>query len=316
MADLLVARAGPEWGPFEPKELRWPTEIDSVAEPLAPLVGFAHKVVMGDAGSMRRRWSEEETILALYLYFQLPFGKLHSGNPEVQQLAVALGRSSSSVAMKLCNFASLDPKITESGRKGLAGASSLDRATFAKFGRDWSDLVARAERMWAVQVEQREFALPHSRLENTASEFRFEPYRGVSTTQALVDQRVGQDFFRRAVLANYEATCCITGIAEPRLLTASHIKPWGKDTQNRHNPANGLLLSATLDRAFDSGLITVDRSRRVHVSRRLRESQSPETRNYFQQFEQASLRSAIRFDPDPAFLDWHNNHCFIDQCLA
>lgn len=283
---------------------------------LACLARLAHKVVMGDAGSMRRRWSEEETILALYLYFQLPFGKLHSGNPEIQQLAAALGRSSSSVAMKLCNFASLDPKITESGRKGLAGASLLDRATFAEFGRDWSGLVARAERMWTVQVDQDEFAPPHNWLEDKASEFRFEPYQGASTTQALVNQRVSQDFFRRAVLANYEETCCITGIAEPRLLTASHIKPWGKDEANRHNPANGLLLSATLDRAFDRGLITVDRSGRIHVSRHLRESQSRETRNYFQHFEQASLRPAIRFDPDPAFLDWHNNHCFIDQRLA
>jgi putative restriction endonuclease len=268
---------------------------------------------MGDEGIIRKRWSEEETVLALYLYFQLPFGKLHSGNPEIQQLAAAIGRSNSSVAMKLCNFASLDPKITESGRKGLAGASQLDRTTYAEFGQDWTSLVARAESMWTAQVEQGEPALAPSRLRDKPSEFRFGPYQGTSTTQALVNQRVGQDFFRRAVLANYEETCCITGIADPRLLTASHIKPWGKDTENRHNPANGLLLSATLDRAFDRGLITVDHNRRIRVSRHLRESQSRETRDYFQQFEQATLRPAIRFDPDPAFLDWHNSHCFIDQ---
>ena len=155
-----------------------------------------------------------------------------------------------------------------------------------------------------------------SRLNEKHSEFRFEPYQGESTTQALVNQRVGQDFFRRAVLANYEETCCITGIADPRLLTASHIKPWGKDSENRHNPANGLLLSATLDRAFDRGLITVDRQRRIRVSRQLRESQSRETRDYFRQFDKATLRSAIRFDPEPAFLDWHNEHCFVDQSAA
>lgn len=268
---------------------------------------------MGDEGSKRIRWSEEETVLALFLYFQLPFGKLHSGNPEIQQLAAALGRSNSSIAMKLCNFASLDPKITESGRKGLAGASQLDRATYAEFGQDWTGLVARAERMWMAQVEESEPAPITYRLKDNPSEFRFEPYQGASTTQALVNQRVGQDFFRRAVLANYEETCCITGIADPRLLTASHIKPWGKDTENRHNPANGLLLSATLDRAFDRGLITVDRSHRIHVSQHLRESPSRDTREYFRQFENKSLRPAIRFDPDPAFLDWHNDRCFIDQ---
>lgn len=268
---------------------------------------------MENGGATRKRWDEDETVLALYLYFQLPFGKLHSGNPEIQQLAAALGRSSSSVAMKLCNFASLDPKITESGRRGLAGASQLDRTTYAEFGQDWTGLVARAENMWAVQVLPGVPAPASVRLRERASEFRFEPYQGASTTQAFVNQRVGQDFFRRAVLANYEETCCITGIADPRLLVASHIKPWGKDTENRHNPANGLLLSATLDRAFDRGLITVDRNRRIEVSRHLRESQSRETRDYFHQFEQATLRPALRFDPDPAFLDWHSGDWFIDR---
>lgn len=274
------------------------------------------KCSMGDDGSGRKRWSEDETVLALYLYFQLPFGKLHSGNPEIQKLAAALGRSSSSIAMKLVNFASLDPKIVDSGRKGLSGASKQDRATYAEFGHNWTGLVARAESMWAAKVAEPDPNPPTNRLQKKVSEFRFEPYQGASTTQALVNQRVGQNFFRRAVLANYEETCCITGIADPRLLTASHIKPWGKDTDNRHNPANGLLLSATLDRAFDRGLITVDRSCRIHVSRHLRDSSSRETRDYFRQFEQTSLRPAIRFDPDPDFLEWHNSNCFIDQHLV
>lgn len=268
---------------------------------------------MMEEGSIRKRWSEEETLLALYLYFQLPFGKLHSRNPEIQQLAAALGRPSNSVAMKLCNFASLDPKITDSGRKGLAGASKLDRSMYAEFGQNWSGLVARAADLWAEQVNVDGIEPPLTRLKDERADFRFEPYQGASITQGLVNQRVGQEFFRRAVLANYEDTCCITGIADPRLLTASHIKPWGKDAENRHNPANGLLLSATLDRAFDRGLISVDRNRRIMVSRQLRENPSRETREYFQQFEKVALRPAVRFDPNPAFLDWHNAHCFIDQ---
>lgn len=119
----------------------------TIPAPLAPRRALPQTLVMAMEGTARKRWSEEETVLALYLYFQLPFGKLHSGNPEVQTLAAAIDRSSSSVAMKLCNFASLDPKITESGRKGLDGASKLDRATYAEFGQDWSGLVARAEEL-------------------------------------------------------------------------------------------------------------------------------------------------------------------------
>lgn len=264
----------------------------------------------------RRGWNEEETVLALYLYFQLPFGKLHAGNPEIQRLAAALGRTNNSVAMKLCNFASLDPRITGSGRRGLAGASRLDRTLYAEFGQDWNGLVARAETMWASQIEPQQPALAAQRTGERAASHGFRPFEGASTTQAIVTQRIGQSFFRRAVLANYEESCCITGIADPRLLTASHIKPWGKDRENRHNPANELLLSATLDRAFDRGLITVDRNRRVRVSRQLRESPSAETRAHFQPYEQAALRPASRFDPDPAFLDWHNRHCFVDSLAA
>lgn len=274
------------------------------------------KLLMMEEGGTRKRWSEEETLLALYLYFQLPFGKLHSRNPEIQQLAAALGRPSNSVAMKLCNFASLDPKITDSGRKGLAGASKLDRSMYAEFGQNWSGLVARAANLWAEQVKADGIEPHPTRLKDQRAEFRFEPYQGASITQVLVNQRVGQEFFRRAVLANYEDTCCVTGIADARLLTASHIKPWGKDAENRHNPANGLLLSATLDRAFDRGLITVDGDLRIMVSRQLRESVSRETRQYFQQFEQAALRPAVRFDPDPAFLDWHRTQCFVDERLS
>ena len=267
---------------------------------------------MDDEKAASRRWSEDETILALYLYFQLPFGKLHSGNPEIQQLAAAIGRSANSVAMKLCNFASLDPKITESGRKGLDGASKLDRTLYAQFGQDWSGLVLRADAMWQSKVEPSAEAAVAKRLKEDQPEFHFEPYRGDSVNQAVVNQRIGQGFFRRAVLANYNETCCITGIADPRLLIASHIKPWGLDAENRHNPANGFLLAATLDKAFDRGLITINSDRRVRVSRELRQHQSLETRAYFEKYEDAPIRRSIRFEPDPAFIDWHNRFCFVD----
>jgi putative restriction endonuclease len=75
----------------------------------------------------RRRWSEEETRQALQLYLRTPFGQLHDRNPEIVALAKKIDRTPSSVAMKLGNFASLDPKITRTGRKGLCNASAQDR---------------------------------------------------------------------------------------------------------------------------------------------------------------------------------------------
>lgn len=258
----------------------------------------------------RRSWTEEETRLALYLYFQLPFGQLHSGNLEIQKLASIIGRTNSSVAMKLCNFASLDPKITESGRKGLQGASIQDRRLWTEFSQNWTAQIEESERVWNAAEKDdddetstlREYALP----------FAFEAYDGPSTAEATVERRVGQGFFRRAVLANFDNKCCITGIAESTLLNASHIMPWGIDMKNRHNPANGLCLSATFDRAFDRGLITLDDVQAVVVSKSLLEHSSAKTRDYFSPFQGVAITPPTRFDPDPAFLNWHRNARFLD----
>ena len=82
------------------------------------------------------------------------------------------------------------------------------------------------------------------------------------TTEAerLVIQRVGQDVFREALLSYWGGCCAVTGVADPRLLRASHIKPWAKcDTDaERLDVYNGLLLAAHLDAAFDAGLISFD----------------------------------------------------------
>jgi putative restriction endonuclease len=80
------------------------------------------------------------------------------------------------------------------------------------------------------------------------------------TTEAerLIIQRVGQDVFREALLSYWEGRCAVTGVADPRLLRASHIKPWAKceTDAERLDVYNGLLLAAHLDAAFDAGLIS------------------------------------------------------------
>jgi putative restriction endonuclease len=260
--------------------------------------------------SAGKRWSREETKLALYLYFQLPFGQLHSGNPEIQKLAELLNRTHSSVAMKLCNFASLDPKITATGRKGLQGASAQDRMIWQQFSHDWTALIEESEQAWNIAEIIEADTAP--KLSDNIIPFRFESYHGPSTAEATVSRRVGQNFFRRAVLANFDNKCCITGIAQPSLLNASHIMPWGIDEKNRHNPANGLCLSATFDRAFDRGLITLNEAYEVVISGALLGHQNTETREYFSPFHGVTIFPASRFDPDMSFLDWHRKERFQD----
>ncbi len=57
----------------------------------------------------RRAWTRDQLLKTLALYCQLPFGKMHSRNPAVAALASAIERTPSAVALKLVNFASLDP---------------------------------------------------------------------------------------------------------------------------------------------------------------------------------------------------------------
>ncbi len=86
--------------------------------------------------------------------------------------------------------------------------------------------------------------------------------------ERLVVERVGQDLYRGGLLDLWEGRCAISGLAVPRLLRASHARPW-KDCETdreRLDVYNGLLRTAHLDAAFDVGLITVKDDGRVVVS--------------------------------------------------
>ena len=54
-------------------------------------------------------WTRNELILAFNLYLKLPFGKMHSRTPEIIHLANIIGRTPDSVAIRLTNFAHIDP---------------------------------------------------------------------------------------------------------------------------------------------------------------------------------------------------------------
>lgn len=247
------------------------------------------------------RWSEAETKRALYLYFQMPFGQIHSGNPEIIALARRIGRTPSSVAMKLANFASLDPAITRTGRKGLEGASALDRTVWAEFNRDWTGAIVEAS---ALDEPVEQPIAPTLHEERTT--FAYDAPTGLTTIRTEIEQRVGQSFFRRAVMANFSNACCVTGIADPRLLNASHIASWKSDVANRHNPRNGLCLSATFDRAFDRYLMTVTPELEVRISNQLLRSASEATRDYFSPYHGRNLRQATQLAPDSDLLRRHN----------
>jgi len=99
--------------------------------------------------------------------------------------------------------------------------------------------------------------------------------------RVITEQRIRQNFFRRAVLSSYRERCCMSGLSDSRLLIASHIVPWSHDKENRLNPRNGLCLSALHDKAFDRGLIALDDDFRVMLSQELERNNEPFVKQFF-----------------------------------
>jgi len=252
------------------------------------------------------RWTKEQLKLAFHLYCQLPFGRLHSRNPEIIQLAKLIGRTPGAVAMKLVNFASLDPAITGTGRAGLGNAGSLDKEVWAEFHADWEKLAMECE---MLRRNLDDAAPP----DDEADELLIpEDYSG-ETRRVVTEQRIKQNFFRRAVLSSYRGRCCMSGLSEPRLLVASHIVPWSKDKANRLNPSNGLCLSAIHDRAFDKGLITLSDDFKIVVSEELKRKDEPFIREVLLPLNGRTIEPPERFAPQTEFIAWHRKELFVDN---
>src|ERR1700712_3820062 len=94
---------------------------------------------------VRKNWTRDELLVALNLYHKLTFGQLHARQPVIVALAEKLGRGANSVAMKLSNFASLDPVLKLRGIKGLEGASALDRVIWNEFHTNLNEAVPASE---------------------------------------------------------------------------------------------------------------------------------------------------------------------------
>lgn len=216
-------------------------------------------------------------------------------------LAEKLGRTPSSVAMKLCNIASLDPAVVSSGRAGLGNASSLDKIVWNKMRDDWDNELGSA------------VAMLHDSEQQAENEPIWDGYCEKETTKnAYVEIRTKQNFFRKMILVNYAGRCCMTGLAVQKLLVASHIMPWRVSRENRLNPQNGLCLSALHDRAFDSGLITVKEDMSIAVSSKLAgESADIFARESLLRLEGKKITLPEKFNPDEQLLDWHGSNVFI-----
>jgi putative restriction endonuclease len=261
-------------------------------------------------------WSREQLLVAFNLYCQLPFGKLHAKNPTIVRFANAIGRTPSALAMKLTNIASLDPAITSTGRTGLAGASKADKAMWLEMERDWEHfaLESQAALDRALTAAGCVQEVDAEGFTETVSEVSESPNYTAENRLSTTQIRIGQHFFRRAVLSAYQGRCCITGVSDTRLLVASHIVPWRSDKQNRLNPRNGLCLSALHDRAFDQGLFTFVEGFKIKLAREVKTM--PVNRfvtDWLLGLENKSIELPEKFQPLEEFIDWHRRHIFLDR---
>lgn len=247
-------------------------------------------------------WNREERLIAFRLYCQEPFGRLHTGNLAVNEIAKLIGRTPSAVVFKACNFASLDPFHQARGVSGFKNISHADRDLWKEFEENSEAVAAEAEEVFERVVEQPDVTIP---------EPEWQIPEGPTEVERIVRTRRVQRFFRTSVLANYNYTCAISGIAFPELLIAGHIIPWSVNEQRRADPRNGVALHALYERAFDRGLIGFDQNLRVMVSSQLKINEpSPLHRSTLVEIEGLPLNLPQRFRPDETTFAFHREHIF------
>jgi putative restriction endonuclease len=249
-------------------------------------------------------WSRQELILALNLYLKLPFGQLHSRNQEIIRLAGIIGRTPGAVAMRLNNFASVDPYHQQRGVKGLTGGKKQVQPIWDEFTNNKEELLFESEKILAE-------------MENNSIESKYEPI--LSETEHLtgktrvreIKTRVNQHVFRQIVLANYSGRCAISGIDIQELLMAGHIIPWSANKKERLNPANGICFSALYDKAFDKGFIGLNRNYEILLSGELRKNQEKDYyERFFKPFSGKKINLPEKYDPGKEFLEYHRDVVF------
>lgn len=247
-------------------------------------------------------WTKEETIIAFNVYCKVPFKNSSKTNPTIIKYANIIGRSPSALNMKVGNFGRLDPELKKQGIVGLGNGSKLDEVVWNEFNGNWEKLAYESELLIA------EFQ--NKRIEDIIDTEVLDFPIGLEK-ETLIKQRVNQSFFRSTILSSYNSKCCITGLAIPDFLVASHIKPWKADEKNRLNPHNGLCLNSIHDKAFDKGFLTITPNYKIKISKYFEDVKNESSiSDFFLKYDNLSIKLPDRFLPSKDFLDYHYQNIF------
>ncbi|MCI1978369.1 MAG: HNH endonuclease [Bifidobacteriaceae bacterium] len=270
----------------------------------------------------RRNWSREETMMAFALYVILQPRECDDKGLDVQRLASSLHRTPSSVALKIWNIAAHDVNRKNRGRVGMRHGSKLDSQVWEWYAVEpdlfmeeclslLKDALLKANKS---APEPTPFASDrYSPLESATKLFVAEQVPEGKERETTTLQRVNQSYFRNSLLQNYHQTCCMTGIQIPALLIASHIKPWKASAPTEKTAAaNGLLLNAFHDRAFDQGLISINDDYRIMVNHDKVEH-SDINDKWLYDFEGQTIALPSINRPSHEFIEYHHKHVFLSN---
>lgn len=250
----------------------------------------------------KNNWTREETIVAFNVYCKIPFKSSSKTNPIIIKYANIIGRSPSALNMKVGNFGRLDPELKKQGIVGLAHGSKLEEDVWNEFNGNWEKLAFESELLISKYLNK-----PIEEVSNIQT----EDIREGIERETVIKQRVNQSFFRSTVLSSYYNQCCITGLAIPDFLVASHIIPWSKNTEHRLNPRNGLCLNSIHDRAFDRGFITITPDFTVKISNALLDFEKEKAvQDFFLKYDKQKISLPDKFLPSRDFLDFHFENIF------
>ncbi len=242
-------------------------------------------------------WTREETIVAFNVYCKIPFKESRKSHPLIKEYAQILGRSPSSLNMKIGNIGRLDPNLQKKGITGLIHGAKMEEEVWNAFYGNPENLAYESEKIIA-------------RLQGRAIEenikIDLENLPQGKEREVIVKQRVNQSFFRMAVLSSYNNRCCISGVGNLELLEACHIINWADDIVNRTDPRNGLCMNSFFHKAYDKFLLAISPDLRIYVSDELlQHTNDNRFRDYLKSINGEEITRPDKFFPQKEFLQLH-----------
>ena len=146
-------------------------------------------------------------------------------------------------------------------------------------------------------------------LKNTEKDIsKFDKYPTLERN-TLTKTRIGQGWFREELIKKYKMECPITLIKNPKLLFASHVKPWRNSNQNEKlDFKNGILLSPLFDKLLDGGLISFQDEGNILYSKKLSSKFILKLQDWI---ENPNYSKIIKNNVDKKYLKWHRKKLFI-----